>query len=49
MKEAYDLRKLTGELTYLLSAAYAERGYCGAKVEIKQAGTKRLLRWHIGV
>jgi hypothetical protein len=27
---------------YLLSAAYAERGYCGAKVEIKQAGAKRL-------
>jgi outer membrane protein assembly factor BamA len=27
---------------YLLSAAYAEHGYYGAKVEIKQAGTKRL-------
>jgi hypothetical protein len=27
---------------YLLSGAYAEHGYCGAKVEIKQAGTKRL-------
>jgi hypothetical protein len=27
---------------YLLSTAYAEHGYIGAKVEIKQAGTKRL-------
>ena len=27
---------------YLLSAAYAEHGYYGAKVEIKQTGTKRL-------
>jgi outer membrane protein assembly factor BamA len=27
---------------YLLSEAYAEHGYYGAKVEIKQAGTKRL-------
>jgi hypothetical protein len=27
---------------YLLSTAYAERGYYGAKVEIKQAGTQRL-------
>jgi hypothetical protein len=27
---------------YLLSGAYAEAGYLGAKIEIKQAGTKRL-------
>ena len=27
---------------YLLSVAYAESGYQGAKIEIKQAGTKRL-------
>ena len=27
---------------YLLSVAYGEHGYYGAKVEIKQAGTKRL-------
>lgn len=27
---------------YLVSVAYAEHGYIGAKVEIKQAGTKRL-------
>ena len=27
---------------YLLSVAYGEHGYYGAKVEIKQTGTKRL-------
>jgi hypothetical protein len=27
---------------YLISGAYAEHGYYGAKVEIKQAGTRRL-------
>ena len=27
---------------YLISTAYAEHGYCGAKIEIKQSGAKRL-------
>ena len=27
---------------YLISVAYAEHGYWGAKVEVKQSGTKRL-------
>ena len=46
---AIDRQQMDGQKTtrekyaaYLLSATYREHGYYGAKVEIKQAGTKRL-------
>lgn len=28
--------------SYLISTAYAEHGYCGAKIEIKESGAKRV-------
>lgn len=33
---------------YLLRTTYYQQGYCGAKVEIKQDGSKRLLLWNPG-